>query len=246
MTRHLPFLLLLCACGESNHANRSPLADELFIPPECGDEPLAPRVDDDGLFYGQETVGYPFFAAFRSQDEHSSATLSVPQAGTICLRGTLAAFAASQFPYAELALFLEEYSLDGKCRWPLVDARAFGATSLRFSLDEVPDTHLFLTAATFQRAECPESPYGCVVGGTYTLRTHDREDLLLLQPGVNLALFEDFVGDELSVPLDTSRLSIFTLRLAPTNRALDFGFCLSDLAFLDAAGHEVAPRPRSP
>jgi hypothetical protein len=240
MTRSLPFLLLLSACGESS---RSPLADEPFIPPSCGAEPLTPRPDADGEFYGSETVGYAFLGALHYQDERSNATLSVPQAGTICLRGTVA---AGQFAYAELILGLDEHSVDGKCRWPLLDARAFGAASLRFSLDEVPDTHLFLTAAVFQRGECPEGEFGCVAGGIYTLLTPDREELLLLHPGVNLAPFADFVGNELSVPLDTSRLSFFTLRLAPTNRALDFAFCLSELAFLDAAGHEVVPSPRGP
>jgi hypothetical protein len=244
MTRSLAFLLVLSACGESTTASRSPLAVELFIPPDCKPEHQLCS-DKDGDFFCPATVGHAFLVALHSQDERSNATISVPEAGTICLRGTIAAFAANQpWPFAELILGLEEHSADGKCTWPLVDARAFGATSLRFSLDEVPDTHLFLTAAVFLRAECPVNPFECVVGGTYTLRTHDREDLLLLQPGVNLAPFEDFVGDELSVPLDTSLLSTFALRLAPTNRALDFGFCLSELAFLDAAGHEVVPPPR--
>ncbi len=232
--------VLLCACGESAQTSPAAPPEEPFVPPACAADP-GPRCEDlEGFAYCAGSTGYPFLdAAISSYDAASSATLSVPEPGTLCLRGTLAP-AGAQETWAELVLGLSPRGREGNCILAPFDARQLGISRVEFVLDAVPNTRMIVTMAVIQKTDCTD-PFDCVAGGVYTLLSHDREDLVLGRPGLNRAPLEDFVGNDLTVPLDTSRLSLLSLRLVPTDRALDFGFCASDLAFVDADGRRVVP-----
>ncbi len=234
-------LFFLSACGESQ--NPTPLAKEPFVPPACALDPEPPCMNEDGILYCPDTTGYPFLGAITSHDERSTAIVSVPEPGTLCLRGTLAPRQQAEEPHAELVLGVSPRGRGGTCILSPFDAQKLGITSLAFTLDQIPATRVLVTAAVIQKTDCLD-PFDCVAGGVYTLFTPDREDLVLGKPGVNLAPFEDFVGNELDVPLDSSRLSLFTVRLVPIDRPLEFGFCVSEVGFLDAAGHPVVPPGR--
>jgi hypothetical protein len=242
MMRSVLLVFVLCACGESSRVQPSATSEVPFVPPACAAEPLPPCVDD-GPFHCAASVGYGFIGALYDTDNRSTASMSIPDPRTICLSGTVAAIDGDE-PWVEMVLGVDERGAGGTCIRAVYDARALGATSFAFDLDAVPDTHLVVHAAVVQQAECPEGAYLCVEGGVYTLYTHDRQELALPVAGANRAAFSDFVGDDLTEPLDASRLSLFTLRLTPTLLPVDFNFCVNDLAFLDDAGREVAPPSR--
>jgi hypothetical protein len=252
MTRALVGFLCALGCAPSRAEQATPDAAPFEVP-ACAAEPEIPCTDTAGEFYCSDTVGFPHIEVLASSDDSaatpeqlaaspesfSTGSLSVPDEGTLCFEGTLAA-EKSTGSWAELILSALEGNIDenGACIRAALDARALGITAVEFDLDQVPDTRLVLDANLVVKPECPD-PWGCLEGGVYTLFTHDRQDMVVLAPGTTRAPLEDFVGQTSPEPFDTRRIALFALRVVAADRPVSFAFCLSALRFLDARGREV-------
>jgi hypothetical protein len=100
-----------------------------------------------------------------------------------------------------------------------------------FTLDAVPKQALWLNAHHVQHESCPNSPLDCFYPPSYVYGQ-------LTAPGRLTAPLADFKSEkDPNESLDTSRMVDLFLQIdgAPG----DYAFCISDFAFLDAAGAEV-------
>jgi hypothetical protein len=227
-------LVFLCAaaCGGSERAEPKP-AEPAFEPAPCASEPLTGCMSSAARVCPGD-IGYARVGGIASSD-NTAAELSVPEPGTICMKGTLSE--AGTDSWSQLVLTVDERANQGTCVLAVLDARALGIESLEFDLDQVPNTRMYLSAGVMQQAECDDSSE--CADGEFKQLTHDRQDLVLLQPGTNHAPLADFVNTNRALSFNASRIAFFAPRLEPRDKALDYAFCVSRLRFFDAAGRDV-------
>ena len=165
----------------------------------------------------------------------TTATLTQPQAGKVCLSGTVATNGWAQL-VLQFAVFNKEFTNIVKT----FDADARGITQAAFTVDSPPSGGVAVSAAVTTKLDCPASGFDCFTYG-FDLMTAPLSNipLTITQPGPQVAPFVDFqqTRSGVSQTFDTSALQHIVFGVAMG----DYDFCLRDFKFLDAAGNEVKP-----
>jgi hypothetical protein len=162
----------------------------------------------------------------------TTATLSQPQAGTVCLKGTVEAPSG----YAWLLLAVSSTNESVTQIVDVFDAKTLGITGLQFTIENPPAAGVTLFATTAHQRSCT-SPPDCLTG--WNLTTGSRADVLkaFQTAGPESAPFSSFLNDDPNKVFDTSALAHFVFVVGPG----DYDFCVSQLAFTNAAGATVSP-----
>ena len=165
----------------------------------------------------------------------TTATLTQPQAGQVCLSGTVATGG-----WAQIALQYAVFNLDPIRIVKTFDADARGITQAAFTVDSPPSSGVTVTAAVTTNLECPASGFDCFTYG-FELMTAPLSNipLTITGPGPQVAPFANFqqTRSGVSQTFDTSALQYLFFGVG----AGGYDFCLQDFKFLDAAGNEVKP-----
>jgi hypothetical protein len=166
----------------------------------------------------------------------TTANLTPPAAGKVCLSGTVAPLG-----YAQLIFGFTVDNPDGTKILTTFNADEKGITQMSFSIDTPPAAGLIVQAAITTNLECPDSDLDCFNSG-FTLMTAPASDI-----PVNITSSEPvvapFVDFEQTPPrtvtekFDTSKLNFVAFVVGPG----DYNFCVDDFKLLDAAGNEVKP-----
>jgi hypothetical protein len=169
----------------------------------------------------------------------TTAALSQPQNGKVCLEGTVApgggAFVVFWFTQYNA---LENYNITAVLK-PF-DAAALGITQVAFSVDTPPTNGITVQASVLKRLDCPAGGSDCRTGG-FTLMTAPNSNVPvnIKDAGPEVAPFASFEQTDPTLPttFDTTQLDavLFTVIDGPYN------FCVHDFKFLDPTGNEVAP-----
>ena len=155
----------------------------------------------------------------------TTSTLSYPQLGKLCLSGRV-----SPGGWAALAIEFAPKSLDRTTILSAFNAAGRGITQLTFTIDTPPSQGLTPNLHMVTATECPGNYLNCFKSPGFHL-------VSITTPGRVTAAFTDFTPDDLTLPLDTTRLHELSFSIASG----DFNFCIHDLKFLDANGNEVTP-----
>jgi hypothetical protein len=111
-----------------------------------------------------------------------------------------------------------------------------GITQIRFTVDSPPSTGVLPQMTELESAACTLAP-DC-------FSTFSRS-AAVLEPGPVTAALADFQIPDAEHPgttLDPTRLTGLHFYVVPARgTALQYGFCIRDLAFLDAGGKEILP-----
>jgi len=165
----------------------------------------------------------------------TTATLTQPQGGTVCLSGTVATGGWAQI-VLQFALFNEQSTKILKT----FDADARGITQAAFTIDSPPSGGIGVSAAVTTSLDCPMSGFDCFTYG-FQLMTAPLSNIpvTITAPGPQVAPFANFeqTRSGVSQTFDTSALQYLFFGV-PSG---DYDFCLQDFRFLDAAGNEVKP-----
>ena len=186
--------------------------------------------------------GYTAFAcplATNPPPGATTATLTQPQAGKVCLAGTVASGGWAQIVLQFAVWTDKQFTKILKT----FDAEARGITQVAFTIDSPPSAGVTVDAAITTGLECPDSPgFGCITYG-FNLMTAPLSNirLTITQPGPQIAPFADFeqTRSGVSQTFDTSALHHIEFGVGPAPG--DYDFCLRDFRFLNAAGNEVKP-----
>jgi len=168
----------------------------------------------------------------------TTASLTNPQAGKLCLSGTVEAGGWAQI-VLQFAVFADQATKIVKT----FNADARGITQMAFTIDSPPSGGVTIGAAITTSLECPDAPgFGCLTYG-FNLMTAPLSNipLTITQPGPQVAPFANFeqTRSGVSQTFDTSALQHIEFGVGPAQG--DYDFCLRDFKFLDAAGNEVKP-----
>jgi hypothetical protein len=168
----------------------------------------------------------------------TTATLSQPQAGTVCLKGTVA---ASPVPsggpsFAWLLLSVNSVNQSKTQIVEVFDAKALGITGLQFTIESPPATGVTLFATAAHTSSC-SSPPECL--SSWSLTTGRADVVKAFQTaGPESAPFSSFLmRTDPNRVLDSSALSHFIFEVGPG----DYDFCVSGLSFVNASGETVSP-----
>ncbi len=174
----------------------------------------------------------------RPQPGETTAVLSNPEAGKICMSGRL------QDGYAFLTLGFARW--DGMNLRDPLDAAGLGIARIQFMLSSPPQTGVYVQLASLV-PDCDRGPLECQHWGFFLNSNTSRTPWLTNQSQTVNAPLADFVRAahiDSTWQFDPSRLS--TLQIGPGafgSVTGDYSYCVSNLKFLDAAGNEVLPRP---
>lgn len=231
---------LALGCGESGTEAGSVTKSSGL---ECSGEPQPLPTLADGSAISADDAGLPFFGGavtYANIDAGSSAKLSIPELGTVCMSGSLV---DGDDWGADMILSLAARANYGEKMVSLFDAGALGIEALKFRLDPPEGGRMKLAAEVVMKCDCPDDPFGCVAGGRYTLATPDHTaPARFTEPTTVTAKLADFLPHDLAEPLEgTDRLAEFLLQLEAPQQALDYEFCVSDVEFLDGEGNPVVP-----
>lgn len=161
----------------------------------------------------------------------STAALSQPKAGTLCLSGSV-----SPGGWAAIGL---TFALKNRDRTEILktfDAKALGITQVAFTLDSPPSGGVSVSAAITTATSCPGNPSDCVSLG-FDLMTAAGSSTTAdyTMPGPVTVPFANFTQTIGSQSFDTSELDHLTFIVG----AGGYDFCVHDFKFLDAQGNEV-------
>ena len=233
---------LASGCGEGGKADAGGSATQ-SSGLECSGEPELIPTQADGSLVSPEDAGLPFIGGavtFANEGAGSSARLSVPELGTLCLSGSLV---DGDDWGAEMVLPVAARANMGKKMVSLFDAGALGIASLKFRLDPPEGGRMTLMADVVTQCDCPDHPFECVVGGRYTLSNSEHTaPVRFSEPTTVVAKLADFLPHDLEEPLEgTDRLAEFLLHLEAPEEPSDYEFCVSEVEFRDEAGNVVVP-----
>ena len=171
----------------------------------------------------------------------TTATLSQPEAGTLCLSGIV-----SPGGWAALGLVFAVWAVGNQARTDMnqprteilkkFNADALGITQVAFTIDSPPGVGVSVSAAITTATSCPDGASGCVTTGFD----------LMSGPGSSVPVnYTGFVP--VTAPFANFKQSVGTQSFDPTAlQHLVFGvgpgsynFCVHDFKFLDAQGNEV-------
>jgi hypothetical protein len=165
----------------------------------------------------------------------TTATLTQPQAGKVCLSGTVATGG-----WAQIVLQYAVFNTQSTKIVKTFDADARGITQAAFTVDSPPSSGVTVSAAVTTSLDCPASGFDCFTYG-FDLMTAPLSNVpvTFTASGPQVAPFVDFqqTRSGVSQTFDTSALQYLFFGVGTG----DYDFCLRDFKFLDAAGNEVKP-----
>jgi hypothetical protein len=172
----------------------------------------------------------PLLAANTAAGE-TTATLSHPEAGTLCLSGIVAPGG-----WAQIGLIFAVKSQDRTEILKKFDAQGLGITQVAFTLDSPPREGVSVDAAITTATSCPGDPFGCFKYG-FNLMTAPGSSLTenYALPGQFTAPFANFMQTVGTQSFDTSALDHLVFSVGTKS----YNFCIRDFKFLDAQGNEV-------
>jgi hypothetical protein len=173
----------------------------------------------------------------------TTANVSQPAAGTLCLSGVVAPGG-----WAQLGLEFLVYTSDGNAIASRFDAKALGITQVQFAVDTPPSGGLLVEAAVNTDEPCPSNepecptlcsniPHDCFTYG-FGLMTDPGSSVPLdiTTTGTIIAPFGNFEQTVDNHNFDTSAIHHISFNLASKG---PFDFCIHDFEFLDAQGNVV-------
>ena len=173
----------------------------------------------------------------------TTATLSQPAAGKLCLSGVV-----SPGGWAQLGFEFIEHTPDGTGILKMFDANALGISQLRFTVDTPPSGGLTMDAAIDTNVLCPSDATHCSCRrGSLDCFTYGFD--LMTAAGSSVpenittaqtvtAPFANFKQTVDGHSFDTSAIDHMELGLTTQG---PFNFCMHDFNFLDAQGNVVLP-----
>lgn len=168
----------------------------------------------------------------------TTATLRQPQAGTVCLKGTVEAppGPGGGPSFAWLLLAVNTVNRSKTQIVDVFDAKALGITGLTFTVDNPPATGVTLFATAAHSSSCTYPP-DCLY--FWNLTTGRADVVKAFQTtGPESAPFSSFLmRTDPNKVIDSSALAHFIFEVGPG----DYDFCVSQLAFTNAAGATVSP-----
>jgi hypothetical protein len=184
-----------------------------------------------------DACGYdcPILAADTAVGE-TTATMSQPEAGKLCLTGIV-----SPGGWAQIGLFFVDRSPDRTEILNRFDANALGITQVAFTIDSPPSGGLTVTSAVTVATSCPADFTKCIAYG-FDLMTAPGSSVRATYtvPGPQIAPFANFLQTAGTQRFDTSALLdlVFAVGDGP------YDFCIHDFKFLDVHGNEVVDTQR--
>jgi hypothetical protein len=166
----------------------------------------------------------------------TTATLSQPELGKLCLAGTV-----KPGGWADLMIAYTAYDPEGTKVLQKFDAAARGITQAAFTLDTPPSGGVGLDAAVVTKLECGANPTDFCFTYGFSLMTapSSHVPVRFTEPGPQIAPFGRFEQTRAGVSqsFDTTALEHVSFGVGPGA----YDFCIHDFEFLDAAGNEVEP-----
>jgi len=177
----------------------------------------------------------PMLAANTGVGE-TTATMSQPEAGKLCLSGIV-----SPGGWAQISLFFVDRSQDRTEILNRFDASALGITQAAFTIDSPPSGGLTVTAAVTVATSCPGDFTACIAYG-FNLMTAPGSSVRAkyTATGSQNAPFANFLQTAGTHSFDTSAL----LNLVFVVGDGGYDFCIHDFKFLDSHGNEVMDTQR--
>jgi hypothetical protein len=165
----------------------------------------------------------------------TTAVLSTPEDGKVCLKGTV----AGREGFAWLIVQVSKWT---EARFNIVetlDAKKPGITELRFNVENPPAEGLTMFATSAHTRHC-DVPAGCLNGFDFTTGPRSNIVKVIDESGPVRAPFTDFArSDDPNLKLDTTQLAHFIFVLGAGN----YDFCIDGFKFVDISGNEVPARP---
>lgn len=166
----------------------------------------------------------------------TTATLSQPEPGKLCLAGRVKAGG-----WADLMIAYTVYNPEGTQVLQKFDADSRGITTATFALDSPPSGGVSVGAAVVTRLECGTNPTDFCFTDGFSLMTSPLSHVpaRVTEPGPQVAPFTHFKQTRSGVSqiFDTTALENISFGVGSG----PYDFCIHDLEFLDAAGNEVKP-----
>lgn len=161
----------------------------------------------------------------------TTATLSQPQVGTLCLAGMV-----SPGGWATLGVLLSVKSQDQTEILKKFDANSLGITQLEFTIDSPPSGGVGVHAGISLTTSCSGDKFACL-SAPFTLMTGPGSSvpLRITLSGRVRTPFANFMQTDGGQSFDTSSLDNWGFDVGPGN----YDFCVHDFKFLDAQGNEV-------
>ncbi len=203
-------------------------------------------VTENAKICAADLIGFPFAkvavsgsdcttcSAGNQPAQETSATLTQPEPGMLCLSGRVSAGG-----WATLGLGLSTRSDDGKKILETFDAAMLGIAQVAVTIDSPPSQGLTLYAEMTNHFDCPNSATDCTYPPNFKYQD-------IKKPGAVLAPLADYKLDgdpgpafDAGVLLDTSKLDNLLFQV---NVAGDYNFCIHDFNLLDDLGNVVCPR----
>ena len=177
--------------------------------------------------------GCPLLAA-NTPVGKTTATLSQPESGKLCLSGTV-----SPGGWAFLGVLFSVKSQDQTEILKKFDAAWLGITQLEFTIDSPPSGGVGVHAGislsstcTDDKLDCLSSPFSLMTGPSSSARVN------ITSPGRVIAPFANFKQTDGNQSFDTSALDDLGFDVGPGS----YDFCVHGFKLLDAQGNEVAPK----
>ncbi len=164
----------------------------------------------------------------------TTAKLTQPAPGKLCLSGTVAAGG-----WAQMVLWFPLTNKDGSQVFETFDANALGITQAAFTIDSPPSGGVTVGAAITGSLFCTPGEICFTYGFTLMTTPTSTQPVSITAPGPQVAPFANFVQTDstMSTAFDTSGLTYLSFGVGTG----DYDFCLEGIKFLDAAGTEVSP-----
>lgn len=215
----------------------------------CGTNQAAPApscIDADGLVCHPSGLPFVGFAGASSDAcagarlgtcpspplSATTAVLTAPEAGKLCLSGT-----AGADGWAKIVLVFTTFNLERTKVLKVFNADALGITQVAFTIESPPSDGITIDAAIVTATDCPAGPGDCFTQG-FDLMTPTGGLMSYTSAGEKVARFADFkqTSTGVSQTFDTSALHHLEFIVGQGV----YNFCIHDLKFLDTAGAEVS------
>lgn len=189
--------------------------------------------------------GLPFvLTAVAVTDGASTARVTHPAPGRVCLSGTLADAGAGSANWGViLGLPIAERSADRTRILSPFNAEQLGITQFQFTIERPPATGVRPAITQVAKLECPDDPGSCLT--IINLRDETGAQALITTTRtmtVPLSTSAQAPSDAPQLPMDLTRMNGVQFgagALQGTN--LDYDFCIHDLKFLGADSKEIVP-----
>lgn len=167
----------------------------------------------------------------------TTATLSQPKAGTLCLSGV-----AATDGWAQIGLLFAVKNPSGTETLKTFDADSLRITQVAFTIDSPPSGGVSVEAGITIATSCPSDELACVANG-FSLMTAPGSSapLSITSPSPVIAPFASFLQSVAGQRFDTTALDHLVFSVGPGS----YRFCVHDFRFLDANGREVIDAPPS-